>query len=87
MRDVCRQRITPQSIVTAAKRIVRESDELYDLACELSEEHVIVDLAEMHFGMKEHNPLKYVKFYSKRKPNSESPRLRLAEVGLMNGAL
>ncbi|EKM58979.1 uncharacterized protein PHACADRAFT_249122 [Phanerochaete carnosa HHB-10118-sp] len=77
VRDVCRERITPQTIVAAAKRITRESDENYDLACELGEEQIIVDLATLHYGMKELNPLRYVKFYSKRKPN----RAKYAESG------
>lgn len=70
VRDFCRK-ITPKRIVDAAKRIVKPTDEIYEQACELAETHVIVDHAEMHYGMKEHNPLKFVKFYSKRKPNSE----------------
>ena len=69
VRDVCRREITPQAIVSAVKKFVKEDNELYDLVQELDEEHVIVDLAEMHYGMKELNPLKFVKFYSKRSPN------------------
>lgn len=36
----------------------------------LSEDDVIVDFSTMHYGMKEKNPLAYVKFYSKRNPSS-----------------
>jgi deoxynucleoside triphosphate triphosphohydrolase SAMHD1 len=71
VRNICRQRITPRAIVAAAKRAISPHSEAYGLVQELGEEHIIVDLAEMHYGMKEHNPLRYVKFYSKRKPNRE----------------
>lgn len=71
MKDICQQRITPQAIVATARRIVKEDNELYELVHEMEEEHVIVDLSSMHYGMKEHNPLKFVKFYSKRKPKRE----------------
>jgi hypothetical protein len=37
---------------------------------ELSEDDVIVDFSMMHYGMKEKNPLAYVKFYSKRNISS-----------------
>ena len=37
----------------------------------LREEHVIVDVSEMHYGMKEKNPLRFVKFYSKKHPDRE----------------
>lgn len=77
VKDVCRQRITPKAIVTHAKKIIKPDNEMYELAQELDEEHVIVDLAHMHCGMKEQNPLNFVKFYSKRKPN----RARHAEGG------
>ncbi|RDX44748.1 HD-domain/PDEase-like protein [Lentinus brumalis] len=38
-------------------------------AAELRAEHVIIDLTERHHGMKNENPLDYMKFYSKHNPN------------------
>ena len=40
---------------------------------DLVSKHVIVDLAPMHYGMGDRNPLEKVKFYSKRNPNCEFP--------------
>jgi hypothetical protein len=34
----------------------------------LTKDDVIVDFSLMHYGMKEKNPLDFVKFYSKRSP-------------------
>ena len=36
---------------------------------QLEVKDVIVDFSTMHYGMKEKNPLDFVKFYSKRSPN------------------
>jgi hypothetical protein len=41
-----------------------------ELLATLSPEHVIVDVSSMHYGMKDKNPLDYVKFYGKRNLNS-----------------
>ncbi|KAI0706868.1 hypothetical protein C8T65DRAFT_740425 [Cerioporus squamosus] len=38
-------------------------------AADLRSEHVIIDLTERHHGMKNENPLDYMKFYSKHNPN------------------
>ena len=38
----------------------------------LTARHIIVDFSYIHHGKKEENPLNYVKFYSKRKPNRQS---------------
>jgi len=35
----------------------------------LSAEDIIVDLSPMHYGMQEKNPLDFIKFYSKHRPN------------------
>lgn len=72
--DLVRARITPESIVLTAKRYAAENpfdSNVPDPAIveALSAEHVIVDVAEMHYGMKEKNPLRFVKFYSKQHPN------------------
>ena len=39
----------------------------------LAKEHVIVDLVKLHYGMKDKNPLDFIKFYSKRNLNSTCP--------------
>lgn len=66
--------MTPQSIVGTAKR--HAADHPHDgdvpdpaIVEALSVEHVIVEVAEMHYGMREKNPLRFVKFYSKRHPD------------------
>jgi len=41
-----------------------------DVASELEEDDVIVDFCTMHYGMKDLNPLRFVKFYSKQDPLS-----------------
>ncbi|PFH47823.1 hypothetical protein AMATHDRAFT_6386 [Amanita thiersii Skay4041] len=38
----------------------------------LSPDDVVVDFSTMHYGMQEKNPLDFVEFYSKRKPNVSS---------------
>jgi deoxynucleoside triphosphate triphosphohydrolase SAMHD1 len=38
-------------------------------ASELKPEHIIVDFSHMHHGMKDKNPLDFIKFYSKHNPN------------------
>ena len=35
----------------------------------LQESDILVNFAQMHFGMKEKNPLDFVRFYSKHDPN------------------
>ena len=35
----------------------------------LQESDIIVNYSQMHFGMKEKNPLDFVRFYSKHDPN------------------
>jgi deoxynucleoside triphosphate triphosphohydrolase SAMHD1 len=37
----------------------------------LEVKHVIVDLSPMHYGMKDKNPLDFIKFYSKNFPDRE----------------
>ncbi|KAF7300972.1 Glycoside hydrolase family 3 protein [Mycena indigotica] len=65
---IFRQRMTSQRIVEAAKRIAAEEAESLDLGS-LTPETVIVDQTTMHYGMKEKNPLDFVKFYSKHNPD------------------
>ncbi|KAJ7775716.1 hypothetical protein DFH07DRAFT_901632 [Mycena maculata] len=69
-RDIFKEHITSARIVEEAKKIAREqgSDKENDLR-ELTEDSVIVDHATMHYGMKDENPLDFVRFYSKRNVN------------------
>ncbi|TBU43954.1 HD-domain/PDEase-like protein [Dichomitus squalens] len=76
---------TPESVVKAFKELYAgnptlDSSEQLDgldndpekvkvLAEELSPEHVIIDLTERHHGMKDENPLHFMKFYSKHHPD------------------
>ena len=72
-----RQHFTPERIVQAVKAYQFTADDNIrpeDVAS-LSPKDVIVDLSPMHYGMKDKNPLDFVKFYSKRNPNREC-RLR-----------
>ena len=39
----------------------------------LTEEDVVVDYSVFHHGKKELNPLDFIEFYSKRKPNGKKP--------------
>lgn len=72
-----RERVTPASIVRTARRYAAEHAEYGRVRLDraivesLKEEHVIVDVSEMHYGMKEKNPLRFVKFYSKKHPDRE----------------
>ncbi|THH02196.1 hypothetical protein EW026_g597 [Hermanssonia centrifuga] len=85
LKDICRQHITAEAIVEAAKKApfatcdpqeIDGSDpeqvDAQDVGPAdpqtveaLDPKHVIIDMAEMHYGMKEKNPLNYVQFYSK----------------------
>ena len=75
---------TAQSVVKAfkdlyANRALLSSSEQKDGlehvkpedAADLRPDHVIIDLTERHHGMKNENPLDYMKFYSKHNPNRE----------------
>ncbi|KXN88335.1 hypothetical protein AN958_07480 [Leucoagaricus sp. SymC.cos] len=69
LRHLFRKRVTSKRIVEEVRRKAL-SDPIPDNFPELEEDDVIVDHCIMHYGMKEENPLKYVKFYSKRDPKS-----------------
>ncbi|KAK7696469.1 hypothetical protein QCA50_001126 [Cerrena zonata] len=70
----CQEYFTPERIVQAAKGLkTLDTDEHKldeDSVKALESKHVIVDLAPMHYGMGDRNPLEKVKFYSKRSPNA-----------------
>jgi hypothetical protein len=67
----------PTTMVTGNSKDSKEAKDAKDakdvdpeLLATLSPEHVIVDVSSMHYGMKDKNPLDYVKFYGKRNLNS-----------------
>ncbi|KAJ7740601.1 hypothetical protein B0H16DRAFT_1566945 [Mycena metata] len=64
-REIFREHITSESIVKEARRLAAEQGAEVDLT-QLTPKCVIVDHATMHYGMREKNPLDFVKFYSKR---------------------
>ncbi|TFK53350.1 HD-domain/PDEase-like protein [Heliocybe sulcata] len=65
---LCREYITPQRIVEAAMKIAA-SRTATDAISELSAKDVIVDVCPMHYGMKDKNPLDFIRFYSKSNPD------------------
>jgi hypothetical protein len=70
LREVFDKRITRERIVEEARRLAVQEGTDVDLT-DLTPDSVIVDQNMMHYGMKEKNPLDFVKFYSKHHPNSE----------------
>lgn len=70
-KDLFRTHVTSRKIFDEVKRYAL-TDPFPASFPELVEDDIIVDLSTMHYGMKEQNPLKYVKFYSKRDPTSTS---------------
>ncbi|KNZ80826.1 SAM domain and HD domain-containing protein 1 [Termitomyces sp. J132] len=70
--EIFQNNITPEGIVEAARELSEEDPSIRELVKTLSVEHVICDFSLMHYGMKEKNPLDFVKFYSKRHPNEPS---------------
>ncbi|KAJ6544294.1 hypothetical protein B0H19DRAFT_1170253 [Mycena capillaripes] len=67
-REIFYRHITRERIVEAAIRVAKQENTDVDLT-ELTPDSVIVDHSTMHYGMKEKNPLDFVKFYSKRNFN------------------
>jgi hypothetical protein len=62
------------TVATANSKDARDAKDVDpELLATLSPEHVIVDVSSMHYGMKDKNPLDYVKFYGKRNLNSTWP--------------
>ncbi|KDQ65179.1 hypothetical protein JAAARDRAFT_168116 [Jaapia argillacea MUCL 33604] len=72
-----RDNVTPEKIVEAAKNHTLSESEYHENEEDtglveledLEPKHVIVDLAPMHYGMQDKNPLDFVKFYSKHNPD------------------
>jgi deoxynucleoside triphosphate triphosphohydrolase SAMHD1 len=72
-RHLWSQRLTPESIVEAAKNLkVPEVDgtDVQQRISELTVEHVIVEMSGLHHGMGDKFPLDNCKFYGKYSPNS-----------------
>jgi len=62
-----------------------ESDDISPEDIEdLTKEKVIVSFSTMHYGMKEKNPLDFVKFYTKRRPNSMQYCIRIVSNTVSN---
>ncbi|KLO13832.1 hypothetical protein SCHPADRAFT_827447, partial [Schizopora paradoxa] len=73
--DRLREWFTEEAIVKKAKELYNpETDDVtQELVDKLDKSHVIVDICRMHYGMKEHNPLDSVRFYSKRNTKGMNP--------------
>jgi hypothetical protein len=69
-RAIYEKGITAELIVEEARRLAVEGNNDIDLT-DLTADCVIVDHSPMHYGMKDKNPLDFIKFYSKRNFNSE----------------
>ena len=69
-RNVFRTRVTSKNIWEEVKRQAAADPVPDDVSSELEEDDVIVDFCTMHYGMKDLNPLRFVKFYSKQDPLS-----------------
>jgi deoxynucleoside triphosphate triphosphohydrolase SAMHD1 len=67
---------------------VETNDESDDISPEdiedLTKEKVIVSFSTMHYGMKEKNPLDFVKFYTKRRPNGMQYCIRIVSNTVSN---
>jgi deoxynucleoside triphosphate triphosphohydrolase SAMHD1 len=70
---VVEELVTPERIVAAAKALPHAGagDTTPVDIDALTKDDVIADFSLIHYGMKEKNPLDFVKFYSKRNPNRE----------------
>ncbi|KAF9474606.1 HD-domain PDEase-like protein [Pholiota conissans] len=77
-RDVFRKNITPARIMEAVKKILDKRPMGGDVYLDdrtlvsLEESDIIVNFSTRSFGMKEKNPVDFVRFYSKRNPNISS---------------
>ncbi|KAF5309219.1 hypothetical protein D9619_012736 [Psilocybe cf. subviscida] len=64
LRDIFRRHVTSEKIVERARSVFSKSDDVQDL--QVSD--VIVNFSTRSYGMREHNPVDHVLFYSKRNP-------------------
>ena len=73
MRTLFENHITAAAIVKACKELSIATTPADDGdSSSLQESDIFVSLSEMHFGMKEKNPLDFVRFYSKHDPNRKA---------------
>lgn len=69
MRSLFQKHITAARIVEACRELTLVSASTEDAdASSLQESDVVINFALMHYGMKEKNPLDFVRFYSKHHP-------------------
>ncbi|KIM40306.1 hypothetical protein M413DRAFT_446483 [Hebeloma cylindrosporum] len=78
-REYFRLNVTSKAIVDAANALNPAGEG----SSALEEDDVRVDFPVMHYGMKEKNPLDFVRFYSKRTPNESSKAERGVYSNLM----
>ena len=64
MKDLYEMRATLDSATAQALEEVNPED-----VNALAPKHIIIDLTERHHGMKNENPLDYIRFYSKHNPH------------------
>jgi hypothetical protein len=90
--DVVKKHMTSEWIVAAAKALPTHAastvagDSTPVNVDALTKDDVVVDFSLMHYGMKERNPLDFIKFYSKRNPNRKFLRqLSILSITLVLG--
>jgi deoxynucleoside triphosphate triphosphohydrolase SAMHD1 len=66
-KELWEKHLTPENI--AAEVVRNPPMEGIDGSQTLTADDVIVDWSILHMGLKEKNPMHYVKFYSKQQPN------------------
>lgn len=71
MRQFFRDNITPARIMEEIRKILAGGPD--STSCTLEESDVIVDFSTRSYGMRERNPVDFVRFYSKRNPDSKFP--------------
>ena len=70
MRSLFLKHITPERIMEACRKMPIATTPADDGdSSSLQESDIFVSFSTMHFGMKEKNPLDFVRFYSKHDPN------------------
>ncbi|KAJ7136411.1 hypothetical protein C8R43DRAFT_1020694 [Mycena crocata] len=68
-RKVVKERITADVVVQAAVNLSELSDGDARLVAELTQNHVMVDVVPIHWGMKDRNPLDFIKFFDGKDVN------------------